>query len=131
MSTQYKLILTPLKKAVASLEEAVLLPETVIVRDATIQRFEYTFELAVKMIKRHLETLPGTTDMDELNFRDLIRRAAEAGLVSDPEAWFEYREARNITSHAYDEKKAALVYATAKRFAQSADELTAELERRV
>lgn len=118
-----KLILTPFEKAVASLEEALAQPKTDYLRDATIQRFEYTFELAIKMIKRSLEKWPEGTTIDQQTYRDMIRMAAEAGLITDPKAWFEYREARNVTSHAYDEKLAEKVYATVKKFAPDAKKL--------
>ncbi|WXJ86724.1 hypothetical protein MHOCP_07400 [Moorella humiferrea] len=38
--------LETLERALATLEEALAQPFSVIVRDAAIQRFEYTFELA-------------------------------------------------------------------------------------
>ncbi|MDZ4804266.1 MAG: HI0074 family nucleotidyltransferase substrate-binding subunit [Candidatus Eisenbacteria bacterium] len=76
-------------------------------RAATIQGFEFTYELAAKFIRRQLEMIalsPG--GLREINFSDLMRRAAEAGLVSDPVAFQDYRERRNMTSHAYEEEKA-------------------------
>lgn len=118
-----KIILTPFEKAVASLEEALAQPKTDYLRDATIQRFEYTFELAIKMLKRSLEKWPEGTTIDQQTYRDMIRMAAESGLITDPEAWFEYREARNITSHAYDEKLAEKVYTTVKKFGPDAKKL--------
>jgi hypothetical protein len=50
-----KLVLTPFEKALELLESVLQVPKDAIVRDATIQRFEYTYELAWKMIKRHLD----------------------------------------------------------------------------
>lgn len=73
------------------------------VRDACIQRFEYTYELAVKMIKRRLELDSAVpVEIDEMNFKDRIRLAGEKGLLTDPNLWFQFREMRNITSHNYD-----------------------------
>lgn len=122
MSDQ-KIIITPFEKAVTSLEAIYKEPKTVIVRDAAIQRFEYTFELAIKMIKRSLEKWPESATIDQQTYRDLIRIAAESGLIIDPESWFEYREARNVTSHAYDEKLAEKIYDTAKKFIPDAKKL--------
>ena len=126
-----KIILTPFQNAVRSLEDILTEPFSVIVRDATVQRFEYTFELAVKMMMRVLEALPTTQNLDQMPYRDLIRLAAEVGLLTDTDVWFNYREARNLTSHAYDEKKAELVFDTAKRFAKDARLLCDTLEKRV
>jgi type II secretory pathway pseudopilin PulG len=43
------------RNAVARLQEAVVQPESPIVRDAVIQRFEFSFELVWKTLKLHLE----------------------------------------------------------------------------
>ena len=45
-------IWSPLRGAVDSLQDAVAQPKNPYTRDATIQRFEYTFELAWKMLRR-------------------------------------------------------------------------------
>ena len=131
MNGDEKIILTSLEKAVLTLEEALNLPKDIIVRDATIQRFEYTFELSVKFLKRYLETLPEGNDVDLLNYRDLIRLGAEAGIIKDVDAWFVYREARNITSHAYNENKAEDVYKAAQKFIIDAKNLLSDLQSRL
>src|SRR4051794_32465451 len=69
------------------------------VRDGCIQRFEYTYELSVKMLKRQLEieaVVP--TDIDEMSFKDCIRLGAEKGIIQNPIDWFNFRDMRNITS---------------------------------
>ena len=49
-------------------------------RDACIQRFEYTYELAFKMLKRQLEQeLPTSDELDHLPFKEIIRIGAERG----------------------------------------------------
>lgn len=93
----------PLNKAWASLnkalERASQEPADLEVRDACIQRFEWTYELCIKTIKRYLEhEMPIAERVDQLNYRDLIRLAFEAGLIEKVEPWFAYREARNQTS---------------------------------
>jgi nucleotidyltransferase substrate binding protein (TIGR01987 family) len=113
--------LTSFAKALATLDRAIRRsrsePEDEEVRDSVIQRFEYTYELAWKMLKRRLELdSPSPQSVDALSFRDLIREGAERGLVDTPQAWFGYREMRNITSHTYNEEKARQVYEAALRF---------------
>ncbi len=130
-----KLDLSSLEKALASLERAVLrskeFPEDEELRDAVIQRFEYSYELSWKMIKREIErTSPSKSELDGLSFRDLFRMAAEKGIVENPEHWFDYREKRNITSHTYDSSKAEVVYQSAIGFLDDAEKLFAELKKR-
>ena len=122
-----KLILTPFHKAVESLEEVIAQPKNEFIRDATIQRFEYTYELAWKMVKRHLDWR-GFGDTASLSKRDLWREAAKIGLIDDAEKWFEYHQARNETSHTYDENTAEEVCAAALKFAPDARRLLIALE---
>jgi nucleotidyltransferase substrate binding protein (TIGR01987 family) len=97
-------------------------------RDACIQRFEYTYELAFKMLKRQLEQeLPSSEELDHLPFKEIIRIGAERGLITVPERWFDYRDKRNITSHTYDEQKAREVYAVLSDFAVDATDLLSRL----
>jgi nucleotidyltransferase substrate binding protein (TIGR01987 family) len=123
------------QKALASLERAIQRSQQNSddseLRDAVIQRFEYTYELSWKMLKRQIEresASPAT--VDTLSFRDLIREGAERGLVNNPEKWFIYRDQRNITSHTYDEVNAKTVYQTALEFYPDAQELFTHLKNR-
>jgi nucleotidyltransferase substrate binding protein (TIGR01987 family) len=112
-------------------ERAKTSPEDDVLRDGVIQRFEYTYELSWKMLKRHLEqVVPDAALVDRLSFRELMREAAERGIIADVEPWLEYRHQRNQTSHAYDQAKAVGVYETAQRFRAHARALFEELGRR-
>ena len=76
-----------------------------------IKNFEFVYEISIKMIRRRLEIgADSPADVDKMEFRDLLRSAAERGLINDVEAWFKYRKMRNITSHTYDHEKARQVY---------------------
>lgn len=98
-------------------------------RDACIQRFEYTFELCWKMLKRRLELdLPDGYKVDAMSFRDLVRTGAEAGLLADVDAWMVFRDKRNITSHTYNAAKAAEVATVLPGFAVAAGQLLRRLE---
>lgn len=124
--------LTPFEKALISLEEVLSIPVTAIVRDSAIQRFEYTYELAFKMLKRYLEMSATTpAEIDGKTFKEIVRLAAEQGLIDNPEAWFVYRQARNETSHGYDEKKAVVVYNHIAPFAKAARILFTNLSQRL
>jgi len=125
--------LTPLQKAVLSLEsaleEAGKNPGNDLLRDGCIQRFEYTYELAVRMLRRQLELMASSaTEVEQLAYRDMVRMGAERGLIDDPLAWFDFREKRNITSHTYDEEKARIVFGVLPAFAKEARLLLSRLE---
>lgn len=120
-----RLILTPLRKAVTSLKKALLQSKNEYTRDAVIQRFEYTYELCWKMLKRYLSEETGTT---EFNLRNLFREAARQEIIDVPETWFQYQIARNLTSHTYNEKTAEETYLVAREFAKDAEKLLIKLE---
>ncbi len=78
------------------------------IRDGLIQRFEYTYDLAPKVLRRVLEESADTPgSIDAMSFPTLIRTAWEKGLLKDSwTTWLEFRKKRNITSHLYDEASA-------------------------
>ena len=100
-------------------------------RAAAIQAFEFTYELAFKSMKRQLEQIvPVPTAVDEMTFMQVVRAAAEAGLVDDVSRFHEYRETRNITSHSYDRQKAERIVAGLPQFAVDVGYLLVKLEAR-
>jgi nucleotidyltransferase substrate binding protein (TIGR01987 family) len=96
------------EKALARLHEVLAVPETTIVRDALIQRFEFTFEAAWRAAYRWLRARGA--DMAEEAFAVLPRAFANRLVVNEGE-WNELRKMRNQTSHTYDEKLALEVAA--------------------
>lgn len=125
--------LTPLTKAIARLSEGLERIEREAgdtqLRDGLIQRFEFTYDLAHKMIRRALEQAAANPDeIDRMSFPELIRTASEQGLTgSDWTAWRTWREMRNITSHTYDEAKALLVVEGIPAFLAEAQEVARRL----
>jgi nucleotidyltransferase substrate binding protein (TIGR01987 family) len=101
-------------------------------RDGLIQRFEYTYELCHKMLRRYLDvTEPSPEMLEEMSFQDIIRLASERGLIlGDWEDWFQYRKKRNTTSHGYDEEKAVQVVEVIPAFVKEAEHLRDEINRR-
>jgi nucleotidyltransferase substrate binding protein (TIGR01987 family) len=96
-----------------------------------IQSFEFVFELSVSMLRRRLELeSPISAKNSKDSYRDLIRHAAEYGLITDVQSWFRYREMRNRTSHIYNKEVATDVYRGTLQFAPDAHALLVELERR-
>jgi nucleotidyltransferase substrate binding protein (TIGR01987 family) len=76
-------------------------------RTAAGKSFEYVYELSVRLIRRALELKAvSSAEIDEMDFKTLIRTAAEKGLFDDPLPWYLFREKRNLTAHTYDQTKA-------------------------
>ena len=126
--------LTSFKDAIDSLKLALDEFEktgSIFVRDACIQRFEYTYELAHKMLKRQLESMSANpSELDEIKFQDLIRRGSEAGLLlNDWEQWKIYREKRGSTSHTYNAEKANEVFDAIPKFYEEAKYLLQQLQK--
>lgn len=133
--------LTSLRQALSSLEDGLE-----VVRDTgwfnrqnekvrntliagVIQNFEFVYEISTKMLRRRLEMdALNPAEVDFANFRDVLRMAAEKGLIQDVQAWFGYRQMRNITAHTYDRQKAQQVYEGTQAFMQDARALLAKLE---
>jgi nucleotidyltransferase substrate binding protein (TIGR01987 family) len=82
--------------------------------DGMIQRFEFTFELAWKLMKSYAEYQG--TDKEIMGSRDAVRWAFENKLISDSDVWMEMIKRRNDTSHTYDEDTAAEVVFRIKDF---------------
>ena len=126
---------SPLANAIARLDEGLARYREDIsdsqIRDGLIQRFEFTYDLAHKMLRRTLErTSANPEEIDRLSFPALIRTGVEQGLVPGQWTnWQLYREMRNITSHTYDEAKAVQVVAAIPEFLEEAKGLQARLQR--
>jgi nucleotidyltransferase substrate binding protein (TIGR01987 family) len=97
------------RESAARLAEAIAQPESALIRDATIQRFEFTFEVVWKTLKLYLERQghecggPRTT----------LKKAFAENLIPTPEeadGWLQMLEDRNLTTHAYDEELARGIY---------------------
>ena len=128
--------LTPLINAVDRFEEGLEAlaqdPENTLTRDGVIQRFEFTYELSHKMLKRYLEaTSANPDDIDSMTFQDLIRTGSEQGLLlSGWDKWRDFRQARTDTSHTYDEEKALNVVAELPAFLLESRYLLKQLQNR-
>ncbi|HEY8270625.1 MAG TPA: nucleotidyltransferase substrate binding protein [Pseudobdellovibrionaceae bacterium] len=109
-----------LTKALESLRIALESPYSDIVRDASIQRFEFCIELCWKLLKKKM----GTSSVAP---KAVLREAAAQGLIANIEIWFDFIEARNLTSHTYNESVAKTVFETVQRFFPEATQLLTKL----
>ena len=101
--------------ALATLDEAVQMPFSVIVRDACIQRFEYSFESTWKLLKKYLEREEGVVCNTP---KSCFREAFQSKLLSDAEmkTCMLMTDDRNLTSHDYLEAVAELIYSRLKNY---------------
>lgn len=96
-----------LEKALNRLQEALNeKPLNSLYIDGTIQRFEFTFELYWKTLKRLLEE----EGMDPKTPRETLKHAFAAGWLDHEMSWLQMLKDRNETSHVYDESKAKQIY---------------------
>jgi len=100
-------------------------------RAGVIQNFEVTYELCWKFMQRWIRTNKTPEDVDLLRTRkDLFRMAAKYELINNPEVWFDYGNARNLTSHTYNKTQADVIYSLAHSFLNDAQYLLKQLELR-
>jgi nucleotidyltransferase substrate binding protein (TIGR01987 family) len=120
-----------LEKAVSSIEEGLMeyqqYPHLLSIRDGIIQRFEIAMDLAWKLIQRVLKEVHQVDFNNLRTKKDLFREAATYQLITNVDHWFMHYEARSNTSHTYDEKIAAQVFADIPVFLSDVDELIKRL----
>ncbi len=97
-------------KALYQLEQAIETyqnDERELIRAGIIQYFEFTHELAWKVMKDFLE-YEGMAGI--VGSRSATREAFQKGLIEEGQAWMDMLETRNITVHAYDPKIITAAY---------------------
>ena len=97
------------RSATSRLMALVTAPGDEVVRDATIQRFEFTFEAMWKALKLYLDN----EGLQAVSPRDVLRQAFAAGLVPDQgeaDQWMAMLDDRSLTSHVYREALAREIY---------------------
>jgi len=67
--------------------------------DLIVKRFEFTYEMAWKALKRYLDFL----GIEAKNPRSVFKEAYAQQIINNQEVWLDMIEQRNLTSHIYDE----------------------------
>jgi len=107
---RWKQRFTNFKKAFLQLKQAV---ETYddnaedIIKEGIIQRFEFTHELAWKVMKDFLE-YEGYQNIN--GYRSATRQAFNIGLIDERQVWMNMIESRNRTVHTYHEDVLKMEY---------------------
>jgi len=104
-------------RAFAKLQETVELLDTTkedftdtlsdLEKEGLIQRFEYTHELAWKVMKDYIE-YQGATDIG--GSRDATREAFKINLIENGEVWMDMIKSRNLTTHTYNDATAEDIF---------------------
>lgn len=124
MKSVLESIIDDFEKALARLDKALKLSPTRIHKDATIQRFEFCFELNWKTVKLFLNN----QGIECKSPRDCFRKAADYGLIDNPAKWFDFLDARNLIAHTYNEKTADRIYKKTAPFLKNAKKLLKKLK---
>jgi nucleotidyltransferase substrate binding protein (TIGR01987 family) len=98
-------------------------------REGVVQRFEFTWELAWKLLRDYLE-YSGVV-LATVTPAAVIRAAFAARIIADGDLWMAALEARNRMSHTYDQAAfERIVRQIADRFADPLEALSASMQAR-
>lgn len=119
-----------LEKALTAWETAIKTPYTDIARDATIQRYEFTFELLWKVLKIYLKeqegiecTSPKSCFREARNSLNLKEKEIELAL--------QMTDNRNLSVHTYSEKMAADLYKKSKTYYSLAKKISVKIKKSI
>lgn len=104
--------LAQFERSYERLQEAVNIPlDQPLALDGTIQRFEFTFEIAWKTVKAYLE------DQGIVCYspKTCLKEAFLMNWIGEEEPWLSLLQARNMTSHVYNEEIAMDIYKEIKK----------------
>ena len=115
------------RRAAATLADVLREPKSALVRDAAIQRFEYTFEATWKATQRYLRDVEG---LEVASPAGAIRRAHAVGLLDEPSARLalDMVSDRNLTVHTYNEALAEEIFARLPLYSRLVDAWIRSLE---
>lgn len=111
--------LDDLTAALAQLKTGLAQIQNDLDRDGVIQRFEFTFEMAWKVLQEYaqFQGLPVASP------REAFRMAADFRLIDNPNIWFAFIKDRNRTTHLYSEKEAKEVIKNIPKFVTETEKL--------
>ena len=104
---KYNRNLKSFEKALLQLGDALEESESPIVRDACLQRFEFSYELLWKTLKVFLEEIHGVRAVSP---RQVFKEAFALSIIGEEVTFVEMIESRNTLSHTYNEEQAAKIY---------------------
>lgn len=104
--SEWKNIFDDYVKSVGRMQEALEQTYSVLTRDASIKRFELSFELSWKLLKAFLDNQGFLCNSP----RKCLEQAFSFGVVEDDPLWLAMMNDRNSAVHTYDEDFANALY---------------------
>ena len=107
LSPKLNAIRIQFEEALKRFEEILKKPQDDVIRDASIKRFEFTFDLAWKYLKVRLEDEKGIVSRSP---KDCFRQAYSQKMIPYDDLWIEMTDLRNQAVHIYDRDFAENLY---------------------
>ncbi len=121
------ILIESLSQAHARLKEAENFPDDLPHRESTIKRFEFSFELSWKLMK----AIAQINDKNVYSPKNAIRAAAQFNLIDKPKTWMDFANARNLTTHTYQEDIALSIYKMVSGFTPLVEQLLTNARKQV
>ena len=125
-SDKYNRNLKSFEKALIQLGDALGESESPIVRDACLQRFEFSYELLWKTLKIFLEEIHGVRAVSP---RQVFKEAFALSIIDEELTFVEMIESRNTLSHTYNEEQAAKIYVKCAAYLKAMKNVQAQLNK--
>jgi nucleotidyltransferase substrate binding protein (TIGR01987 family) len=123
---KYNRNLKSFEKALLQLGDALEESESPIVRDACLQRFEFSYELLWKTLKIFLEEIHGVRAVSP---RQVFKEAFALSIIDEELTFVEMIESRNPLSHTYNEEQAAKIYVKCADYLKAMNSVLAQLNK--
>lgn len=94
--------------------------------DLAVKRFEFTYEMAWKTIKRYLDY----EGIEAAYPRACFKEAYSQKLITDQQVWLDMIEQRNLSSHVYNQDEVAGILGKLNDFRAAFEDLLLQLEKR-
>ncbi len=125
-SDKYNRNLKSFEKALLQLGDALEESESPIVRDACLQRFEFSYELLWKTLKVFLEEIHGVRAVSP---RQVFKEAFALSIIDEELTFVEMIESRNTLSHTYNEEQATKIYVKCADYLKAMKNVLAQLNK--
>lgn len=125
--TKFEAQILDFEKALNRLKEALATTKNDLIRDAAIQRFEFTLDLAWKTLKSYLEDYQGVRCVSP---KECLREGFQNGVIENDPYWLELVDLRNETVHTYKEEVADRVYGNLARAVEYFEGLLSKLSQK-
>jgi len=123
---KYNRNLKSFEKALLQLGDALEESESPIVRDACLQRFEFSYELLWKTLKIFLEEIHGVRAVSP---RQVFKEAFALSIIDEELTFVEMIESRNTLSHTCNEEQAAKIYVKRAAYLEAMNSVLAQLNK--